>query len=164
MMTQELLKSILNYDKHIGIFTWKVKCNVMINIGDVAGSLKQTGYREIAYKQKWYREHKLAFIYEHGYFPKLIDHINGEKADNRIENLREATQSQNQFNSQRINKHNTRNVRFRKDRNKWVITFYTNNTPKQYGSFDNFDEANKVANELRLQFHGNFAYQHRENI
>ena len=164
MMTQELLKSILNYDKHTGIFTWKVKCNVMINIGDVAGSLKQTGYREIVYKQKWYREHKLAFLYEHGYFPKLIDHINNNKADNRIENLREATQSQNQFNSKRVNKHNTRNVRYRKDRNKWIVTFYTNDIPKQYGSFNDFNEANKVANELRLKFHGEFAYQFRGNI
>lgn len=164
MMTQELLKSILNYDKHTGIFTWKIQSNANNKIGDIAGTKKKTGYMSITYKGKLYAAHRLAFLYEHGYLPKMIDHINRNKVDNRIENLREATHSQNQYNSKKgMGKSKERNVYWRKYKKKWAVIFHFNNKPKQFGSFDTIEEASKLANELRLKFHGNFAYN-KENL
>jgi hypothetical protein len=162
-MTQELLKSILHYDKDTGVFTWKIQSNSNNKIGDIAGTKKQSGYMSITYKGKLYSSHRLAFLYEHGYLPKIIDHINRIKTDNRIENLREATHSQNQYNSKKgFGKSHEKNVYWRQYRQKWAVIFYFNNKPKQFGSFKTIEEATKLAQKLRIQFHGDFAY-HKEN-
>ena len=61
----------------------------------------KSGYRITQINRKTYYEHQLVFLYHKGFIPKMIDHINGDKSDNRIENLRECTNAQNQYNSKR---------------------------------------------------------------
>ena len=96
-LTQEKLQSLLHYDPDTGVFTWKVARQRVKN-GDVAG-YKKSGYVYISINGKHYRAHRLAFLYVHGEFPKEhTDHINGVRNDNRIANLREATNSQNMQN------------------------------------------------------------------
>jgi hypothetical protein len=86
-MTQDELKEILNYDSLTGNFTWLVSKSKKIKIGDRAGCIaKSTGYRVIGINGKPYLEHRLMWLYYHGYFPSVgIDHINGDRSDNRIE-------------------------------------------------------------------------------
>lgn len=67
--------------------------------GAWAGSVSCYGYRLIPVNKKTWREHRLIYLIHHGYLPEQVDHINGNRLDNRIENLRAATAAQNNWNS-----------------------------------------------------------------
>lgn len=100
-LTQELLKEQVSYDPKTGEFTRLVRSSNSVNVGDKAGCLnKITGYVEFSVFGTLHKAHRLAWLYVHGHFPpEQIDHINHDKADNRIDNLRlctAATNSQNQ--------------------------------------------------------------------
>lgn len=99
MLTQDYLKSIFSYDPEIGIFRWEIKPARNVEIGDIAGSKNKHGYILIKIKKKHYYAHRLAWLYVHGIFPEnKIDHIDRDKANNKIQNLREVTAQQNAFN------------------------------------------------------------------
>lgn len=90
------LKTALDYDEATGIFTWKAPTGRRTRIGDVAGAITEKGYRVIGVKGKVYFAHRLAWLYVHGKWPtEFLDHINGDRADNRIANLREADRALN---------------------------------------------------------------------
>jgi len=92
-MEQSYLKSKLDYDKDTGLFTWKdaTKYHSHHN-GKIAGSKHHSGYIYINIDGKGYASHRLAWLYVYGILPdgkkQFIDHINGVRDDNRIENLR----------------------------------------------------------------------------
>lgn len=88
-LTQEELKQKLNYDSDTGIFTW-IKRN-----GRRSGCPTKLGYLQIVINKRHYYAHRLAWLYIHGVWPRVIDHINHNPSDNRISNLRSGTQSQN---------------------------------------------------------------------
>lgn len=95
-LTQTRLKEILDYDPETGVFTWKVAKARRVKIGDQAGCSDSKGYLQIKIDGEKYLSHRLVWMYVHGVFPKAgLDHINGIKGDNRICNLREATNSEN---------------------------------------------------------------------
>jgi hypothetical protein len=75
-------------------------------MGEVAGSPHNMGYRQITICRKKYLIHRLVWLYHYGNIPDQLDHINGKRSDNRIENLRECTYSQNHGNK-RMNRNNT---------------------------------------------------------
>jgi len=99
----EKLKTLLSYSPETGCFTWRVRRNASggpVTPGDQAGHLRDNGYTIIGIDGKIYRAHRLAWLYHYGVEPpKLIDHINGNRSDNRICNLREVTVSQNAQNT-----------------------------------------------------------------
>ena len=98
MITQEILKEQLSYDAITGLFTFKKKKGGMLP-GSVAGYVQRDGYVAISINGVQYKAHRLAWLYLYGNFPPHhIDHINMKKDDNRINNLREATRSQNYMN------------------------------------------------------------------
>lgn len=101
-ITAEKLRSILSYSPETGEFRWINRASRRVLAGDVAGKLDRAGYRKIGIEKKHYRAHRLAWLYVHGEWPPAeIDHVNGNRDDNRIENLREATRSQNLQNQRR---------------------------------------------------------------
>lgn len=96
-LTQKQLKELLVYDPATGVFTWRVSRRAC-TAGSIAGSDKD-GYRRIGISNHMYHAHRLAWLYTHGAWPEQqIDHINGIGSDNRIENLREASPSENMQN------------------------------------------------------------------
>lgn len=108
-------------------------------INKEAGSLHKSGYRNIKINNKSYREHRIIFLYFNKYLPKCLDHIDRNKSNNKIENLREATKQQNSFNSN-INKNNTsgfKGVDFHKPSNKWRARIHLNNKLTHLGMFSN---------------------------
>ena len=98
-LTAERVRELLHYDPKTGEFTWRVSRGGGVKAGDIAGTINKTkGYRNI-----WiggnYKAHRLAWLYVHGTWPEdQIDHINHVKTDNRIANLRPATNGQNMQN------------------------------------------------------------------
>ncbi len=100
-LTQEYLKSILDYDPETGIFRRKTT-DGGVNIDDIAGYMTESKYRRISIKNSGHYAHRLAWLYMTGNWPKnQIDHINGIRHDNRLTNLRECTVGENAQNQTR---------------------------------------------------------------
>ena len=116
MITQDNLKEILLYDPKTGVWIWN-------HSGKVAGNVQKNGYRYIKIHKKLYQSSRLAHLYMTGNEPEhIIDHINGLTNDDRWENLREATLSQNQFNRRigQNNKSGIKGVFWDKRSQRWV--------------------------------------------
>lgn len=93
--TAEMIRRHLSYDPSTGIFTRRIG-NRQWKVDQVSGCLEPDGYIRITIGQMANRAHRLAWLYTYGEFPKGdIDHINGNRSDNRISNLREVTRAAN---------------------------------------------------------------------
>ena len=158
MITQSELKELVNYDKDSGIFTWKKKTSNRVKVGSVVGNLHNCGYIEMRVGGTRCLAHRLAFLYEHGYMPNLVDHVNGNKQDNRICNLREATYQRNAYNSKirSDNKSGVRCVSWNKTSNKWEVRVKLNGKLNHYGNYSDLDVAKKVADKIRNLEHKEF--------
>ena len=121
-----------------------------------AGTVHHTGYLQVKVGKKNYRAHRIIFAMHHGYMPEYIDHIDGNKLNNRIENLREATNQTNQYNVGLVkrNKSGVKNVVW--DRTKWKVYMRINTKMTHIGAFDDLELAELVAIEARNKFHGEF--------
>jgi hypothetical protein len=96
-ITHARLLEVIHYDPNSGVFTWKARLSQRTKIGDEAGCVcGRHGYRLIRIDNVLYRANILAWLYMTGEWPPhLIDHKNLRRADDRWENLRAATYSQN---------------------------------------------------------------------
>lgn len=105
-LTQSLLKSLMAYDKDTGVFTWMVNRQGHAKAGSLAGTIStSTGYLDLFIAGRRYGAHRVAWLYEHGKFPEgEIDHINGIRDDNRIENLRDVSTGVNRQNQRKAHK------------------------------------------------------------
>lgn len=136
-MNQDQIKQILVYDQDAGIFTW-AKTHRRAKSGCVAGSKTPNGYIAIHTNGRSYYAHRLAYLYVFGEFDGQIDHINRDKADNRICNLRTASNSQNGHNKPK-NKNNTsgyKGVSWCGQVRKWKALISINGKRKHLGAFD----------------------------
>jgi len=157
MITQEELKELLNYNPETGIFTYKKK-KAKCTPGKIAGTYHVNGYTHIQLNRKIYKAHRLAWLYVYGYFPQFIDHINCDRGDNRLCNLREATLTQNNQNT-KISKNNTSGVKgvaWHKGAKKWCATMDANGKRMYLGLFTDLELAKLVIDEARAKYHGNF--------
>lgn len=162
-MNQEYLKSILHYNSEIGIFTWLIAPKrTQLKIGDVArGLCKSTGYIQIKLNGKRYLAHRLAWLYMFGNFPSNdIDHINHNRSDNRIVNLRCVTRQENMQNRtmQNNNVSGFTGVCWHKHSNKWRAYIKIDGKMKELGLFTNLADAITVR-QLE-NFKNNFHYNH----
>lgn len=156
-MRVEYLKSILDYNSYTGTFVWKVYKSSRAVIGSIAGTFNPDGYLIIKIDGKNYRSHHLAWLYTHGIWPSdILDHINGERADNRIINLREATiqlNAQNQRNPVITNKCGLIGVRFRKDAGKFTAQIKLNGKTKHIGYFTDKNDAHAAYILAKRELH-----------
>lgn len=101
-VTFERLTELLAYDEDVGVFTW-LETRGRVNAGDTAGYFDFiNGYIVIRVDRLLYPAHRLAWLYVYGVWPPYgVDHKDMVKTNNRITNLREATQSQNNANTRK---------------------------------------------------------------
>tara|TARA_R110000868_G_scaffold116769_2_gene310582 strand:- start:1348 stop:1728 length:381 start_codon:yes stop_codon:yes gene_type:complete len=95
MITQKRLKYLMKYDSDTGVFTRLISTAMRHKNGEFVGVKTTKGYLKCGIDNKEYTLHRLAFLYIYGFIPVRIDHINQDKTDNRIKNLREVTNSEN---------------------------------------------------------------------
>jgi hypothetical protein len=159
-LTQDFLRETFSY--HEGSLYWKQYKKGLRNkcaLGYRAGHLGKLGYRQVEVDGVAHPEHRMVWIFFNGECDKTIDHINGVKNDNRIENLRPATKAQNAWNvrTSRANKSGTKGVCFRKDRNAWVATISYCGRSIYLGYFKTRELADEFVDLARGMIHGNFA-------
>lgn len=158
MITQEELKRLLHYDPDTGLFTWLVRTGPNVYAGNIAGYLhKSTGYIRCTYDGQKYQSHRLAWLYTHGQYPSnLLDHINGNKTDNRLSNLREATYSENSQNRSKAGSNNVSGflgVSFHKVTNKFRSQIKLFGKTTYLGAFKTPEEAYEVYLKAKRELH-----------
>jgi len=153
ILTQARLRELLYYDPDTGIFTRKID-RQCVKKGQIAGSKNKPGYLKIGIEGKVYSAHRLAWLYLYGEIPKgvEIDHVNGNKSDNRIVNLRLATHQQNMENQKThaTNKSGYKGVSWWAPTKKWKAQIGHQGKKYHIGLYQTKEEA-KVAYEERAQ-------------
>lgn len=161
-MKQERLKELLHYNRNTGVFTNR-KSSGRAKADEERGSVSVGGYIETTVDYEKWLCHRLAFLYMKGEVPKEIDHINGNRADNRWCNLREVTSKENSMNMKR-HKHNTSGISgvdYDKRRNKWRVRIGDSTKRGGHiGYFDSIIDA-KIA-RIKAEKEHNYTERHGE--
>ena len=159
-LTRKRLRELLRYSPTTGIFTWRVdRVRNKVLAGMRAGCVNAEGYMVICIDRKIYTEHRLAWFYVHGEWPGQLDHENDKKGDNRYDNLREATQSQNNH-ARPKPRHNTSGVvgvSWNRFCNRWVAHISVNGKSKHLGLFTDIASAKAVREAAARKYFGDFA-------
>lgn len=167
-ITAARLREVLDYDPESGRFTRRIttgRCGRW-RIGGLAGSPTGDGYITIWLGRNHYQAHRLAWLWMTGEFPKQqIDHINQNRADNKWSNLREATQSENNCNSQRQTNSVSgfKGVSWNRPRTRRQAEIKTNGKHIFLGYFDTPEAAHAAYIKAAERHHGRFAnagYRH----
>lgn len=155
-LDHESLKNSLGYNPITGEFRWK-KDSVNARSGDTAGTIIH-GYRMITINYRKYRAHHLAWLYIYGESPMgLLDHVNGEKDDNRISNLRLANKSQNGANMKPRIAGRLKGCYFHKLANKWAACIKKNRRSIYLGLFPTEKAAHAAYMSAARKIFGEFA-------
>lgn len=154
-ITHEMLRERFTYCPESGQLIWKSGRQR----GKVAGHRGRNSTRHlcVGIGRSKYLVHRLIWLLVTGAWPEqYVDHINGEKADNRWANLREASASvnqQNQWKPSRNSRSGFRGVSLDKSRGKWIATINKNNTQKYLGSFDSPEAAHAAYVAAKASIH-----------
>lgn len=165
-LTNERLKELLEYKPGDGVFVRRCTAGGQVK-GSVAGSINSAGYRLISVDGSLYVSSRLAFFYMTGSWPKeVIDHINGNRDDDRWSNLREATLSQNAINS-KVSTRNTSGVvgvGWSKRNRKWIAHIRINKKHKQLGYYKTKQEAIEARKQAEKEHYGDYAPREKETV
>ena len=157
-ITQQLLKKIFSY--HPDGYLIRNRRGIVVE-SKLTGGRR---YARVSVKSKPYAVHRVIFLWHHGYLPKVIDHIDNDQLNNRIENLREVTHQQNALNKKRdfnsASPYKGVKPASRARKNgfvPWEVSVSVNRRQVYFGTFDNIEVANQVAIAARNKYHGQFA-------
>ena len=171
-LDQATLRSLVHYDPETGVFTWlrreeadrHSKAWNTRYASKNAGSIMSHGYVEITLgtgeKRERYTAHRLAWLYIHGEFPEgQIDHANRDRADNRICNLRLATQTQNNHNMslRSDNTSGAKGVCWVAKLKKWLVRIWVSGRCVCIGYFDSFEDAKLAYADASLAYAKEFS-------
>lgn len=157
ILTAERLREVLHYTPETGVFTWRVKLSPRAMPGSVAGhNDRRHGYRQIRIDGALYVAHRLAWLHVYGVWPtQFIDHINGDRADCRMLNLREADitlNSQNRRKAKAGSESGFLGVS-RNGRAGWAATISANKKRLHLGTFDSPEKAYAAYVQAKRIYH-----------
>lgn len=158
LLTAERLRELLSYDCDTGEFRWRKSTTNSVRVGAAAGRSGPKGYRLIKIDCRTWLAHRLAWLYVHGRWPaSQIDHINGDKADNRLANLREATAAENQHNKFRAQANNRTSgllgVCWHKRDRRWVAQIKVGGKVRHIGLFATPEAAHDAYLKAKAELH-----------
>lgn len=172
-LTVEWVRERLAYDRDTGTLTWRdrpgddhqTKAWRTKYAGKVAGSAIRSGYIEIAFSLGGGRRvrtyaHRVAWLIATGAWPAAcIDHIDGDRTNNRLSNLRQATLAQNAWNTgaRSWSKSGIKGVSWESSRQKWFASIVVNRKQIALGRFDTKEQASAAYAEAARKYHGDFA-------
>jgi hypothetical protein len=150
------LKELLDYNPETGIFIRKITTGGQ-KAGAIAGKQRRDGYVDVNISPKRYMAHRLAWFYVYGVWPnKMLDHINGIRNDNKISNLREVTNSENQQNRNKVRKDSKSGfqcVNYKPKHKKWEAYITLNGIKKHIGHFNSPEEAHAAYLVKKKELH-----------
>ena len=160
MLTQDELKDRLHYEPDTGLFTWRHTTGSKSKAGRVAGGYDTQGYVLVGMGRRLYRAHRLAWLYVYGVWPNhTIDHINRVRHDNRIINLRMATQAQN---CQNMSARVTNTSGFvgisQRSSGRWSARIRCNYKYIYIGTYDTPEEAYQAYQKAAAKYHTHNPY------
>lgn len=159
MVSIDRLHEVLRLTEAGKLF-WRVTLSNRAVAGSETGTTNSNGYRVIGIDGTQFYVHRVVFAMANNrWTDREIDHVNGVKTDNRSENLREATRSQNGCNTSigPTNKSGVKGVSWHKLRMKWRAKIQINGRSVYLGEHEDIDLAELVVTEARLRLHGEFA-------
>jgi hypothetical protein len=161
-----ILFEFFDYDQSAGRLHWKkiVPPNTL-KVGTRAGSLHKLGYRIVRLMGKFYREHRIVWAMQTGSWPEnFIDHVNGIRDDNRFENLRAVTESENSKNRRRGKNNKTGVNGVHVQDGKFIASIRVDGKGIYLGSFSTLEEAAKEREKAEnyYKFHKNHGKEHNE--
>lgn len=157
-ISQSRVRELLDYDPKTGIFIRKVRTSNRVKVGDIAGCQMANGYWAISLEGKKYYAHHLAWMFMTGEWPQRdIDHRNLIKNDNRWDNIRLATESENSGNTG-VRSDNTSGFKgVHPKREKWCSQIRRDGKRITLGSFDTPDQAHDAYRKAAFELFGEFA-------
>lgn len=161
ILTAERVRELLNYDPDTGIFTRKIRTAQRHHVGDRADFISKSGsakgYHRVSVDSERYQAHRVAWLHYYGEWPSVfIDHINGDRADNRISNLRQATAQLNLENLRAPQKNSSSGllgVHWSKQDGKWRAEIGSNRKKMHLGTFASPEMAHSAYLEAKRLLH-----------
>lgn len=150
----------LDYNKDTGVITWAKSPAHRVKVGDEAGTVNASGYKVFSIKNKLYSAHRIAWLISNGELPpEHIDHINGVRSDNRLANLRAASNKENLRNCRihKLNKSGVTGVKWYPAQGSWESYITVDYKKIGLGYFKSFFDAiaARKSAEIVYGFHRN---------
>lgn len=158
MITQKQLKELFIYDPDTGILTNRIDRGRKSIAGSIVGSMGKCMYLQTFINSKRFLIHRIIFLYVNGYLPDEVDHVDRNNVNNKIDNLRAATRSENQYNSKlrKDSKSGIKGVSWHKTSRLWLASLKVNGELKRFGYFWDKETAGQVIRIARIKYHGEF--------
>lgn len=163
-ITLERARLFFSYDPDSGALAWKQRPSPWKPTGGRAGYIGNQGYVVVGFERNIYVAHQLIWLLHHGEWPSAqIDHINGDRADNRIANLRLATRAQNQANrgKQKNNTTGFKGVVRSHSSKSFTAGIWKDRKFNYLGSFATAEAASAAYELAASRLHGEFAHGNR---
>lgn len=155
-LSAEFVRELFDYDATTGALVWKKRLSNRTAVGRVAGARDRHGYLVIGIRGRLYKAHRLAWLHAYGRWPRVhLDHINGVRHDNRINNLRECVDAENTQNVG-INKRNRSGytgVSWDTARHKWFSSIAVGGKTYALGRYDSPDAAYSAYLNAKAELH-----------
>ena len=165
MLTFERANELFHYEPSSGKLFWKKTATNRVKVGDEAGYFcKSNGYRIVFINRKGYPVHRIAILLATGVCDpsEEVDHINHDRSDNRLENLRVVSRAENMRNKSKPNTNKTgitgvKIIYTRKGTKRYRANIMYNHKPICLGNYDTLEEAAaaRAEAEIKYGFHPN---------